>query len=154
MLAYSHAWNSSQQTLEVVQKYGGTDAGKLAKLRLARMAYDEKNPKMAAGYAEEFLSSWGEKDVYRWQGLLILGTSAVLQKEYQKALPSFDECIRNAPKDIKDQALFYKAQALAGLGRKDEARKTLSQVSEGYRDVAMPALASLEMLQGVSVDAK
>lgn len=149
MLAYSHSWNSSQQTLEVVQKYGGTDAAKLAKLRLARMAYSEKNPKMALSYAQEFLESWGDEDVYHWEGLLIQGSSQALLKDYGKAVASFDECIKGAPQDIKDQALFYKAQALIGLGKKDEAKKALSSVSESYRDVALPVLASLEAQQGV-----
>lgn len=150
MIAYSHAWSSSQLTLEVVQKYGDTDAAKLAKLRLARMAFNEKNPKMALSYAGEFLGSWGDEDVYRWEGILIQGASQMLLKDYAKAVASFDQCIPSAPVDIKDQALFYKAQALIGLGKKDEAKKALESVSLNYRDVAMPVLASLEMQQGVA----
>jgi tetratricopeptide (TPR) repeat protein len=150
MIAYSHAWNSSQLTLEVVQKYGDTDAAKLAKLRLARMSFSENNPKMAASYAAEFLDSWGDEDIYRWEGLLIQGAALVQLKDYQKAVAGFDECIKSAPQNIKDQALIYKAQALVGLGKKDEARKALQSVSINYRDVAMPILASLETQQGVA----
>ena len=149
MLAYSHSWNSSQQTLEVVQKYGDTDAAKLAKLRLARMAYNEKNPKMASSYAQEFLDAWGDEDVYHWEGLLIKGSSQALLKDYGKAVASFDECIKGAPQHIRDQALFYKAQALIVLGKKDEAKKALGAVSESYHDVSLPVLASLEAQQGV-----
>lgn len=150
MVAYSHSWSSSQQTLEVVQKYGDTDAAKLAKLRLARMAYNEKNPKMALSYAQDFLGSWGGEDTYRWEGIMIQAASQVALKEYQKAIAGLDECIQKGSPDMKDQALFHKAQALIGLGKKDEAKKALASVSENYRDVAMPVLASLEMQQGVA----
>jgi tetratricopeptide (TPR) repeat protein len=150
MIAYSHAWSSSQLTLEVVQKYGDTDAAKLAKLRLARMAYNEKNPKMALSYAQEFLGGWGDEDVYHWEGVLIQGAAQALLKDYGKAVASFDECIKSAPQNFKDQALFSKAQALIALGKKDEARKALEAISASYRDVALPVLASLEMQQGVA----
>jgi tetratricopeptide (TPR) repeat protein len=150
MVAYSHAWSSSQLTLEVVQKYGDTDAGKLAKLRLARMAYNERNPKMALSYAQEFLGLWGDEDAYRWQAVLIQAASQMALKDYQKAASGLDECIQKAPADVKDQALFLKAQALIALGKIGEAKKALASVSEGYRDVAMPVLASLETQQGVA----
>jgi tetratricopeptide (TPR) repeat protein len=150
MIAYSHAWNSSQLTLEVMQKYGDTDAAKLSRLRLANMAYIEKNPKMALSYAQEFLRGWGGEDAYHWEGILIQGSSQALLKDYQKAIASFDDCIQNGPQGFKDQALFYKAQALIALGRKAEARKALESVSDNYKDIAMPVLASLETQQGVS----
>jgi tetratricopeptide (TPR) repeat protein len=150
MVAYSHAFTSSQLTLEVIQKYGDTDAGKLAKLRLARMAYNEKNPKMASTYAQEFLGNWSAEDAYRWEGVLIQAASQIALKEYQKAVAGLDECIQKGSPDMKDQALFLKAQALIGLGKKDEAKKALAGVSEDYRDVAMPVLASLDTQQGVA----
>jgi predicted negative regulator of RcsB-dependent stress response len=55
MLAYSNTSKSSQGTLDVLQTYGDTNAGKLAKLRLARMSYNENNPKMASDYARGFV---------------------------------------------------------------------------------------------------
>ncbi len=61
MLAYSNTGKSSQGTLDVLQTYGDTNAGKLAQLRLARMSYNENNPKMANDYAKKFLDDWDRR---------------------------------------------------------------------------------------------
>jgi hypothetical protein len=143
MNAYMKAADNSQMTLKVAQDYSSTKAGKLAKLRLARMSYEQGNQKMALSYADEFINGWGSKDMYHWQAILIVASTYLQQNNPAKALPLLDSCIADAPKDLKDQALFMKASALITLGKEADARKSLSAVSENYRDIAKVLLASL-----------
>ncbi|HVN72580.1 MAG TPA: tetratricopeptide repeat protein [Desulfomonilia bacterium] len=143
MNAYMKAADNSQATLQVAQDYSDTKAGKLAKLRLARMSFDQGNQKMALSYADEFINKWGRKDVWHWQAVLIMASTYIQQKEPTKALPLLDGCIENAPKDLTDQALFLKANALIALGKDNEARQSLSAISENNRDIAKILIASL-----------
>jgi tetratricopeptide (TPR) repeat protein len=154
MTAYGNAANSSQLTLNVIQNYADTRAGKLSRLRLAQMAYNEKNAKMAVDYAQEFINSWGQEDTLHWQGILIMSGAYLIQKQYDKAEPLLADCIKKAPENFKDQALFYQAQAYMAQGKKEEAKKSLGQISSGYSDVSTSAMASLETHRGEPVDAK
>ncbi len=154
MIAYSNAANSSQLTLDVIQRYSDTKAAKLARLRLAQMAYSEKDFTMALDYAQKFVNGWGREDTFHWQGVMIMAATYMDQQDFEKAMPLLEDCIKKSPENIKDHALFFKSQALLALGKNEEARKALVQISENYRDVAAPTLASLEMRQGVTVDAK
>ncbi len=143
MNAYMKAANNSQMSLQVAQEYSDTKAGKLAKLRLARMSLEQGNQKMALSYADEFMNKWTRKDVYHWQANIIIASAYINQKEYAKALPILNACIENASSELKDQALFLKANASIGLGKTDEARKSLNAVSENYSEMAKTLLASL-----------
>ena len=142
MRAYMKAADNSQMTLQVAQDYSGTKAGKLAKLRLARMSYGQGNLKMAISYADEFTNSWGQKDTFYWQAALLTSTAYIKQNQGTKALPILDDCIKSAPKDLKDQALLLKASALLTMNKKNEAKETLKSVSENYREIAKIMFAS------------
>ncbi|MRR14715.1 tetratricopeptide repeat protein, partial [archaeon] len=119
-----------------------------------QMAYNEKNSKMAIDYAQEFINAWGQEDILHWQGILIMSGAYLSQKQYDKAAPLLTDCINKAPESMKDQALFYQAQSFMAQGKKEEAKKSLAQISESYRDIAMPSMASLETHRGEPVNAK
>jgi hypothetical protein len=76
------------------------------------------------------------------------------QNEPAKALPILNTCIENTTKDIKDQALFLKANALIALGKGGEARQCLSTVSENYSEMAKTLLASLGSSPSTTLNAK
>jgi len=144
MLALSTSGDSYQTTLDVVQSYADTRAGKLAKLRLARMAYGEKDPKMAVDYAQDFVNDWGREDIFHWQGILIMAAAYIDRQEPDKALDLLTNAVSRSPQNFRDQALFYKGQALMALNKNAEAKEALTQISEDYHDIALPPLASLE----------
>jgi len=144
MLAYNNAYNNSQLTLQVMQNYADTKAGKLSKLRLAVLAYNENDYTMALDHAEDFINGWGHEDIFYWDGILVMAASYMEQSSTDKALPLLTDCAENAPQHIKDQALFYKAQALMAVGKKEEARKALISISEKNQDIAKISLAQLE----------
>jgi len=144
MLAYNAAYNNSQMTLQVIDTYPDTKAGKLSRLRLARLSYGQKEYSMAVDHSQEFINSWAYEDVFYWEGMLIMAASFIGMDTPDKAIPILEECINNSPQDIQDQALFYKAQALISLNRDDEARQSLLKISENYQDIAKISLAQLE----------
>jgi len=63
------------------------------------------------------------------------GLDALDQRNYERALTSFDEYYRdmNGKKDSRaDGALYWKAYTLNKLGRRDEATATLAQLEKNY----------------------
>jgi hypothetical protein len=154
MLAYNTAYNNSQMSLQVMQDYADTKAGKLSKLRLASLSYGQKDYAMTLNYANDFINGWGQEDLFYWQGILIIASSNIEQNTTENALPPLSDCIKNAPENIRDQALFYNAQALMKLDRRDEARESLVKISQNYQDLAKISLAMLEKHPGETTDAK
>ena len=143
MNALLKASDDSQMTISVTQQYSGTKAEKLAKLRLARMSYDQGDYPKAMSHADDFLNGWSRRDTFHWQAALIMASSHINQKEPAKALPLLDECISSASRDLKDQALLLKASVLISQGKDVEAKQALSAVSDNYKELAKTMLASM-----------
>ncbi|TFH48924.1 MAG: hypothetical protein E4G89_05555 [Methanothrix sp.] len=154
MLAYNNAYNNSQLTLQVTQDYADTKAGKLSKLRLAVLAYNQNEYAMAIDHTQEFINGWGHEDIFYWDGILVMAASYMEQHATDKALPLLNDCVKNAPAHIKDQALFYKAQVLMVAGKKEEAREALINISDKYQDIAKISLALLEDYTRETTDAE
>ncbi|MBN2297552.1 MAG: hypothetical protein JXM72_03105 [Deltaproteobacteria bacterium] len=154
MLAYTAAYNNSQMTLQVIDDYPDTKAGKLSRLRLAGQAYGQNEYTMALNHSQEFISSWGHEDIFYWEGILIMSASYLGLDTMDKAIPLLEECIANSSGNIRDQALFYKAQALIGLNKNDEAMQSLMKISDAYQDIAKISLAQLEQSPGEITDAE
>ena len=144
MSALSSAGDNPQITADLAQSYADTKAGKLARLRLASLSYREKNSSAAIDHAKEIINDWGQKDIFHWQAILILAAAHLDRQQPERALEYLSKALVSMPENYRDQALFYKANALIALGRHQEAAETLAQVSESYRDIILPALASLE----------
>ncbi|HWR69161.1 MAG TPA: tetratricopeptide repeat protein [Desulfomonilia bacterium] len=142
MNAYLKAADNPQMTIKVSQDFSGTKAGKLAKLRLARMSYGQGDYPKALSYAEDFINGWSRKDTFHWQAALIIASTHINQKEPLKALPLLDACIDSASQDLKDQALLLKASILISQGKEPDAKQVLSAVSENYKEIAKTMLAS------------
>ena len=154
MLAYNNAYNNPQLTLQVMQNYADTKAGKLSKLRLAVMAYNENDYTMALDHAQEFINGWGQEDIFYWDGILVMAASYMGQDAPDKALPLLNDCVENAPEHIKDQALFYKARTLMSTGKQEEAKEALMKISDQNQDIAKISLAQLENYTRETTDAE
>lgn len=121
MSAYVKAGADAKLVAEITRKYTATKAGKLAKLRLASLAYTKGDNGEAIKNANEFIDSWGSEDMLFYEAMLIMAMGYAGQKDNAKALDVLEKCIQGGPEGIRDQALFYKAQVLQGLGKKQEA---------------------------------
>lgn len=171
MSAYIKAGTDAKLNAEITTKYTDTRAGKLAKLRLAGLAYARGDNGEAVRNANEFVDSWGSKDILFYESMLIMSMGYVGQKDAGKALDILDKCIKDGPESIRDQAFFYKAQALIALGKRQEAIATLTsmvkqspapqdgqaepaQVSSQFQELAKSALADLTLGAGARLNAK
>lgn len=154
MLAYNNAYNNSQMTLQVIQDYADTKAGKLSRLRMADLAYSKADYSMALNYGNDFINTWGHEDIFYWDGIITIAASYMELGEKEKGLPLLDDCIKSAPEYIQDQALFYKAQALIALGKNDDAKQSLMKISEQNKDIAEISLALIDKNTGETTDAK
>lgn len=143
MIAYHRAASDQATTETVAQQYATTRAGKLAKLRLATLAYQDGKAEEAVTLADDFINSWGREDAFYWQALFLLGTAHLNLGNNEQALPPLETCAQKAPEDIRQQALLHKGFALQRLGRVDEARQTLLMVSGSSRDLALASLNNL-----------
>lgn len=142
MNALLKATDEYEMTMKAAQGYAGTQAQKLAKLRLARMNYDKGDDAKALSFAEAFLDEWNNTDAFHCQALLIAASCHMHARRYDKALQLADSCLASAYGTLKDQALFLKGTILLAQGKKDEARRVLDAVSGSYKNLAKAALAS------------
>jgi len=90
MSAYIKAGSDQKLVAEVSGTYTGTKAGKLAKLRLAGLAYAKGDTAEAIRNAGEFIDTWGSEDILSYQAMLIMARAHMDRKEYAKALPSLE----------------------------------------------------------------
>lgn len=75
-----------------------------------------------------------------------LGMCYYYKKNYQKAQAYFTACIENANNSFLQEAMYYKALALAEEGNKNEAQHLLRKIveeKEFYSDKARVALENL-----------
>ncbi|HDP26294.1 MAG TPA: tetratricopeptide repeat protein [Deltaproteobacteria bacterium] len=140
MVAFIEAFEDPAKTLEIAQSYANTRAGKLAKLRLARMAYSQGDSAMAVSHAEDFINKWGRQDMFYWNAVLIMSLAYMEQNAFDTSLALLEKCIRNGPDVIRDQALFYKATASISQGKNEEAAEALKTISGWFRDIALVTL--------------
>ncbi|MEN6472631.1 MAG: hypothetical protein ABFD81_01350 [Syntrophaceae bacterium] len=171
MSAYIKAGSDQKSVSEIAGTYTDTKAGKLAKLRLAGLAYAKGDTAEAIRNAGEFIDTWGSKDILFYQSMLIMARAYMDRKEYAKALPSLDTCIAGGQGIIKQEAMYYKAMVLKTLEKKKEAVALLGDLLKQtaptgssqdlfqpepspYRTLAAMALSDLNAGAGVSLDAK
>ena len=171
MSAYIKAGSDFKGVSEIAGDYTDTKAGKLAKLRLAGLAYAKGDTSDAIKNASEFIETWGAKDTLFYQSMLIMARAHMDRKEFAKALPSLDTCIASGQDFIKQESMYYKATALKALGKDKEAAQILEELLKQteqtgaslelfqaepspYRALASLALSDLNVETGVPLDAK
>jgi tetratricopeptide (TPR) repeat protein len=171
MSAYIKAGSDFKLVSEIAGAYTDTKAGKLAKLRLAGLAYAKGDTTDAIRNASEFIETWGAKDTLFFQSMLIMARAHMDRKEFAKALPSLDTCIASGQSFITQEAMYYKAMALKALGKNKEAVQILEDLLKQtdktgaslelfqpeptpYRALAGLALSNLNAETGVPLDAK
>lgn len=172
MSAYIKAGADQKRVSEVARSFTDTKAGKLAKLRLAGLAYAKGENGEAIRNATDFIDTWGSEDILSFQSMLIMARAYMNQKEPAKALPSLETCIKSGPGIIKEEARYCKAMALKSMGKPNEAAAILKDLLKEdqqtkpasqdlfqpepspYRALAAMALSDLNTGVGVKSDAK
>jgi tetratricopeptide (TPR) repeat protein len=171
----SKAGDDSKLIGDVAGKYADTKAGKISKLRLAGIAYDKADFKEAIKNADDFIDSWGAKDMLFYQAMMLRAMSYMEINDYPKAIEALEKCEKGSPEDIKNQAMFYRAVELNASGKKNEAIELLKklsteqpkqlgdkkavimqpqQASSHYGELAKATLSDISYAAGAGVNAK
>ncbi len=144
MSKYYAASGDEAKTQAVADEYAGTRAGKMALLRLADLAYAQAEYTKAIENAELFIDSWSKRDIFYWEASMLLAASYISDGKPAESLSYLDACIEDAAAAIKDQAGFYKVNALVALKRGDEAQTLAAQINDPYKALAQAALTHIE----------
>jgi len=116
---------------KVADKYGRTDAGKLAALSAAEAYYNEGKYKEAVKYLEDFSTS---EPVLAANALALTGDCYVNLKQYDKALDYFNKAISKADKNpqIVPRVLLKEANVYDEQKKYDKALECYQQIKDGY----------------------
>ena len=118
----------------IVQKYGGKDSGKLARLIYANICYDAGRYKEAIEFYNAALKDFEAHAMIRSQILNNLGYAHEQQKDYATAVGYFEK-ISEAPEQIlRDEALFHLGRLYAKLGQPEKSKAAYQKIVSDYPD--------------------
>lgn len=129
---------------KVADKFGSSDAGKLAALQAGEAYYRLGKYDLAAKYLKAFKT---KDEVMQAQADVLLGDSYVNLKKYDDALSSFDAALRLAAGNdqIAPTVLWKKANIYDAQKKYQDALNCYKQIKEGY--------PTFSFGNGISVDA-
>lgn len=135
---------AAAQYKEVADRYGSTDAGKIAALSAAESYYNIGNYQEAIKYLDKFDTS---DEVLAANALVLEGDCYVNLKKYDKALEYYEKAIRkaNANPQIVPRVLLKEANIYDEQKKYDKALECYKAIKEQY--------SNFELGNGVSIDA-
>ena len=113
----------------VIEEYGSTDAGHVAKYYAGVCAYKLGNYEEAADYLKSFKS---DNEVLNLEAKILLGDTYVELDETEKAVSAFDKVAKKHNSVFSPRALKKQGLALESLGKKDEALKAYQKIKDDY----------------------
>lgn len=149
---FEHALKGEGKTLglkQIVDKYGSTDAGNIAKYQAGVCNYQLGNIKEAIKYLEDF-STQGDETVSP-QALFALANCYASDKQLDKAVDTFKKAA--AETDVPDLSAEYLRQAgiiLESQKKNDEALKIYQSIKADYPTAV---LCTQQQQNGVVLDA-
>ncbi len=118
----------------IVQKYGGKDSGRLARLVYANICYDAGRYKEAIELYDAALKDFETHAMIYSQILNNLGYAYEQQKDYAAAVNYFEK-ISEAPQQIlRDEALFSLGRLYAKLGQPEKSKAAYQKIVSDYPD--------------------
>lgn len=131
------AWSSEDRTAyktaleKVVAEKSSTQAAQLARLRLARLAYEAGEKELAYKMLDE-AKSGAEEALIKAQALQTIGVFQEDEQGLEKALEAFREAaaVKNSP--LAPLSLLSEARVLRALNKSEDAKKIYQQVIEKY----------------------
>jgi len=118
----------------ILQKYGGKNSGKLARLIFANICYDAGKYKQAIDLYDTSLKDFAEHPMIHTQILNSLAYTYEQQKEYAKAVSYFEK-ISAAPEQIlRDEALFHLGRLYSKLGQTEKSKTAYEKIISDHPD--------------------
>lgn len=118
----------------IVQKYGGKDSGKLARLVYANICYDAGRYKEAIELYEAALKDFETHAMIYSQILNNLGYAYEQQKDYATAVSYFEKTSEAPQQILRDEALFSLGRLYARLGQPEKSKAAYQKIVSDYPD--------------------
>ncbi|MGD9301692.1 MAG: tetratricopeptide repeat protein [Desulfobacterales bacterium] len=118
----------------ILQKYGGNNTGKIARLIYANICYDAGKYEQAIKLYNVSLKDFEKHPMVHSQILTSLGYAYEQQKDYSTAVGYFEK-ISSAPgKILKDEALYHLGRLYEKLGQPEKSREAYQKLISDYPD--------------------
>jgi TolA-binding protein len=114
-------------------KYGSTNAGKIATLRLANTYFSRKQYDKAEQYFDIVLDKYTDDKMLAASAASGKGACREIKSDYATAAKMYKQAADDTPNQIWTPSYLLKAgQNFAKAGNKDEARKVLEEIGTKY----------------------
>lgn len=118
----------------VIDKHGGTVAGKIARIKLADMLFAAGDYEKAIQYYQDahknFMKNPGLKDIV----LTGLGCAYEAKGDRAKAIEYFEMVAENKDGIMQDEALFHLGALYTEMGEKEKGRKAYQEIIDKHPD--------------------
>jgi tetratricopeptide (TPR) repeat protein len=118
----------------ILQKYGGKENGKLARLFYANICYDAGKYRQAIDLYNTSLKDFENRPMIHSQVLSSLGYAYEQQQEYSTAVSYFEK-VSAAPEQIlRDEALFQLGRLYKKLGKPEKSKEAYQKILSDHPD--------------------
>jgi tetratricopeptide (TPR) repeat protein len=119
---------------DILQKYGGKDSGKIARLIYANICYDAGKYEQAVNLYNTSLKDFEAHPMIHSQILSSLGYAYEQQKQYSAAVGYFEK-ISTSPEQIqRGEALFHLGRLYSKLGQPGKSKEAYQKILSDHPD--------------------
>jgi len=119
---------------KIIDQYGGTDAGKAARLKYADLCYQTGDYEKATDMYQAALAGYSNDPDLRHLILNGLGYAQEKRGEYAKAADCFKRIVNDADAVMKDQALFNLGRIYGKMGEAKKQQDAYEQLISDFPD--------------------
>jgi tetratricopeptide (TPR) repeat protein len=118
----------------ILQKYGGKNSGKLARLIYANICYDAGKYKQAIDLYDTSLKDFAKHPMIHTQILSSLAYAYEQQKEYSTAVSYFEKISAAPEQNLRDEALFHLGRLYDKLGQPEKSKAAYEKIISDHPD--------------------
>jgi tetratricopeptide (TPR) repeat protein len=126
---------------KLLEDYSNTDAGKMAKIKFAKICYDGANFQKAYELYKSALSDYKSNTAIESLILSSLGRTCLALDNFKEAEDYFEKIIKRKDALLKDEALFNLGMIAEKTGKGNASRNFYKKIVAEYPDSLYKALA-------------
>ncbi len=119
---------------EILEKYSGTVAGKIARVNFANICYTAGDYEKAITLYQEALGYYDKKHDFRNMILSGLGYSFEGKKDFRKSITYFEMIASGDNVVMKDEALYNMGRLYEQMGEKENSQNAYKRLISEYKD--------------------
>ncbi len=130
---------------KLFEDYSNTDAGRIGKIKFAKICYKASDFQKAYELYKEALSVFTDDSTMESLILSSLGHTCIALDNYKDAELYFTKIVKKEDAFLMDEALFNLGMIAEQGGRKDQSRKFYNTIISEYPDSLYKAIAQNEL---------